>query len=65
MEAIRTEDDSNDGVRQGVSASVERALNRIMSLELGVRYYQETVNAVPVPPASKSRLTMAPPFAPS
>ena len=45
MEAIRTEDDANQGVRQGVSASVERALNRIMSLELGVRYYQETVNA--------------------
>lgn len=45
FEAIRTEDQVNQGVRQGISASVERALNRLMSLELGVRYYQETVNA--------------------
>ena len=45
FEAIRTEDDVNQGVRQGLSASVERALNRLMSLELGVRYYEETVNA--------------------
>ncbi|RYY80955.1 MAG: DUF11 domain-containing protein [Moraxellaceae bacterium] len=45
FEAIRTEDDANQGVRQGLSASVERALNRLMSLELGVRYYEETVSA--------------------
>lgn len=45
FEAIRTEDQANQGVRQGISASVERALNRLMSLELGVRYYEETVSA--------------------
>lgn len=41
-EAIRTEDTNNGGVRDGVSASIERALNRIIALELGMRYYRET-----------------------
>ena len=45
VEAVRTEDQNNQGTRQGLSASIERAINRILSLEVGVRYYRET--AVP------------------
>ena len=45
LEAIRTEDSVNQGVRDGVSASLERSLNRILTLEVGARYYKETANA--------------------
>jgi hypothetical protein len=45
VEAVRTEDQNNQGVRQGASASIERAINRILSVEAGVRYYRETNNA--------------------
>jgi uncharacterized repeat protein (TIGR01451 family) len=45
LEAIRTEDVANQGVREGISASLERSLNRIFALELGVRYYQESAEA--------------------
>ena len=44
-EAIRTEDSLNHGVRDGITASVERAINRIFSLELGMRHYRETSEA--------------------
>lgn len=55
VEAIRTEDQGNEGVRQGLSASVERAINRMLSLEVGVRYYRETAKA-----ASLSSLQVTP-----
>lgn len=45
VEAVRTEDSVNEGVRHGVSASIEKAINRIVSLELGARYYNESANA--------------------
>lgn len=45
FEAIRTEDTLNQGVRDGLSASLERSLNRILSVEVGARYYKETANA--------------------
>lgn len=51
-EAIRTEDSNNGGVRDGVSASIERALNRIMALELGMRYYRETAQPASLTSAS-------------
>lgn len=51
-EAIRTEDTNNGGVRDGVSASIERALNRIIALELGMRYYRETDQPASVTSAS-------------
>ena len=41
-EAIRTEDTDDGDVSEGVSVSIERALNRIIALELGMRYYHET-----------------------
>lgn len=41
LEAIRTEDQLN-GINQGASASIERAINRILALELGVRYYDKS-----------------------
>lgn len=44
-EAIRTEDSANDGVRDGFSVSVERALNQYLSLEVGARSYRETTQA--------------------
>lgn len=55
LEAIRTEDNANQGVRQGVSASIEHAISRILALEVGVRYYDETANA-----ASQSSLQVTP-----
>ncbi len=42
VEAIRTEDSANAGVRDGVTATIERALNQYINLEVGARYYQET-----------------------
>ena len=45
VEAVRTEDSVNEGVRHGVSASIEKAINRIVSLELGARYYNESTTA--------------------
>lgn len=45
IEAVRTEDIANAGVRNGISASIEKAINRILSLELGVRYYNESLQA--------------------
>lgn len=44
IEFVRTEDLDN-GVNQGVSASVQRAINKILSIELGLRYYDETEDA--------------------
>lgn len=44
-EAIRTEDSANDGVRDGFSISIERALNQYLSLEVGARTYRETTQA--------------------
>ncbi|MBF7684260.1 DUF11 domain-containing protein [Acinetobacter sp. B10A] len=41
LEAIRTEDQIN-GVNQGISASIERAIHRILALELGVKYYDKS-----------------------
>lgn len=55
FEAIRTEDNVNQGVREGVSASIERAINRILSIEFGLRNYRESSNA-----ASLSSLQVTP-----
>lgn len=44
-EAIRTEDNANDGVRDGFSVSIERALSQHLSLEAGARTYRETTQA--------------------
>ncbi len=44
LEAIRTEDQLS-GVNQGVSASIERAINRILAVELGLKYYDEPSNS--------------------
>ena len=44
-EAIRTEDSANDGVRDGFSVSIERALSQYLSLEAGARTYRETTQA--------------------
>lgn len=57
FEAVRTEDIANAGVRNGVSATIERAINRILSAEVGVRYYDETINA-----ASQSTSTVSTPY---
>lgn len=57
IEAVRTEDIANAGVRNGISASIEKAINRIVSLELGVRYYNESLNA-----ASKSTQSVETPY---
>ena len=43
LEAIRTED-LQSGVNQGVSASIERAISRIVAVELGLKYYDESEN---------------------
>ena len=43
LEAIRTED-LQSGVNQGVSASIERAISRIVAVELGLKYYNESEN---------------------
>lgn len=40
LEAIRTEDQLS-GVNQGISASIERAINQIIALELGLKYYDK------------------------
>lgn len=45
VEAIRTEDIANNGVRDGLSASVERAINQYLALEVGARFYEETTAA--------------------
>ncbi|WOE40636.1 MULTISPECIES: SdrD B-like domain-containing protein [Acinetobacter] len=45
LETIRTEDTENNGVRNGVSATIERAITRILTAEIGVRYYEESVDA--------------------
>ena len=45
MEAIRTEDQNNNGVRTGVSASLERNFFKILAVELGLRHYDETSTA--------------------
>lgn len=42
VEAIRTEDMGSAGVRDGVVATIERALNQYLNLEVGARYYEET-----------------------
>ncbi|WP_425283445.1 SdrD B-like domain-containing protein [Acinetobacter boissieri] len=43
LEAIRTEDQTN-GTNQGLSASIERAISRILTLELGLKYYDKSIN---------------------
>lgn len=45
VEAIRTEDQGNAGVRTGVSASLERNFFKVLAIELGLRHYDETSNA--------------------
>ncbi len=42
VEAIRTEDQDNHGVRTGLSASLERNFFKILAVELGLRHYDET-----------------------
>ncbi|HCL60546.1 MAG TPA: hypothetical protein DHW80_12355 [Acinetobacter sp.] len=42
IEAIRTEDQENKGVRTGLSTSLERNFFRILAVELGLRHYDET-----------------------
>lgn len=42
IEAIRTEDQENNGVRTGLSASLERNFFKILAVELGLRHYDET-----------------------
>lgn len=42
IEAIRTEDQDNSGVRTGLSASLERNFFKILAVELGLRHYDET-----------------------
>ncbi|MBF7687390.1 DUF11 domain-containing protein [Acinetobacter sp. EC24] len=42
LEAIRTEDQTN-GINQGVSASIERAINRMIAIELGLKYYDKSI----------------------
>lgn len=45
LEAIRTEDTANNGVRDGLTASIERAINQYLALEVGARFYQESRQA--------------------
>lgn len=48
-EAVRTEDTTTGGVRQGVKASINRTVNKYLSVELGARYYDETaISATPL-----------------
>ncbi len=54
LEAIRTEDQLS-GVNQGVSASIERAINRIVAVELGLKYYDESAD-----PATLNTTQIAP-----
>ncbi|WP_228147474.1 SdrD B-like domain-containing protein [Acinetobacter sp. ANC 3813] len=42
LEAIRTEDQNNAGIRTGLSASLERNLFKVLAVELGLRFYDET-----------------------
>jgi hypothetical protein len=42
LEAIRTEDQVNQGVRTGLSASLERNFFKLLAVELGVRLYDES-----------------------
>lgn len=42
IDAIRSEDLSNHTVNQGVSATIRKAINRLLSLEMGLRYYDES-----------------------
>ena len=48
MEAIRTEQQNNEGVRTGASVSLERQLFKRLSMELGLRHYAETDDAATV-----------------
>ena len=57
LEALRTEDIVNSGVRNGVSAAIEKAINRILTAEVGIRYYDETVDA-----ASQSTANVTTPY---
>lgn len=45
IEAIRTEDQDNAGVRTGVSLSLERNFFKILAIELGLRHYDESHSA--------------------
>ena len=45
LEAIRTEDQQTQGIRTGLSASLERNFFKVLALELGVRLYDETSEA--------------------
>lgn len=42
LEAIRTENQVNQGVRTGLSASLERNFFKLLAVELGVRLYDES-----------------------
>ncbi|MCP5934351.1 hypothetical protein NL369_29970, partial [Klebsiella pneumoniae] len=41
LEAIRTEDQVSQGVRTGLSASLERNFFKLLAVELGIRLYDE------------------------
>ena len=41
-EAVRTENTSTGGARQGIKISINRTMNKYLSLEVGARYYDET-----------------------
>ena len=45
VEAIRTEDQNNNGVRTGLSASIERNFFKILAVEFGLRHYDESSEA--------------------
>lgn len=42
VEAIRTEDQNLNGVRTGLSASLERNFWKVLALEMGLRHYDES-----------------------
>jgi uncharacterized repeat protein (TIGR01451 family) len=66
LEAIRTEDLTTNGLTEGVSASLERSLNRILKLELGLRYYNQQVptiqgiSSIPTTPLAPTPLQLTP-----
>ena len=45
VEAIRTEDQNLNGVRTGLSASLERNFWKVLALEMGLRHYDESTSA--------------------
>jgi hypothetical protein len=54
-EAVRTENISTGGARQGIKISINRTMNKYLSLEVGARHYDETSL-----PATASSIGVAP-----